>query len=163
MADVGTPIPATAAMRAGVITGTAAMACVGSSAALSARLAAAPVLTAQAIRYAAECLLLAVLARATGRRLVWPRGTEWGWLLGTAVTGLALFNIALVRGTAHAEPAVFGVAVASVPLLLAVIAPVIDRSVDEGFLTRFQIYGSEYGREQYTPKLDVTLLGADVR
>src|SRR5262249_1698534 len=40
---------------------------------------------------------------------------------------LALFNIALVRGTAHAEPAVFGVAVASVPLLLAVIAPVIDR------------------------------------
>ena len=127
MADVGTPIPATAAMRAGVITGTAAMACVGSSAAVSARLAAAPVLTAQAIRYAAACLLLAVLARATGRRLVWPRGTEWGWLLGTAVTGLALFNIALVRGTAHAEPAVFGVAVASVPLLLAVIAPVIDR------------------------------------
>ena len=127
MADVGTPIPATAAMRAGVITGTAAMACVGSSAALSARLAAAPVLTAQAIRYAAACLLLAVLARATGRRLVCPRGTEWGWLLGTAVTGLALFNIALVRGTAHAEPAVFGVAVASVPLLLAVIAPVIDR------------------------------------
>jgi len=114
-------------MRAGVITGTAAMACVGSSAAVSARLAAAPVLTAQAIRYAAACLLLAVLARATGRRLVWPRGTEWGWLLGTAVTGLALFNIALVRGTAHAEPAVFGVAVASVPLLLAVIAPVIDR------------------------------------
>ena len=43
------------------------------------------------------------------------------------------------------------------------IAPVIDRSVDEGVMTRFQIYGSEYVREQYTPKLDVTLLGADLR
>ena len=38
------------------------------------------------------------------------------------------------------------------------IAPVIDPSVDENFMTRFQIYGSEYGQEQYTPKLNVALL-----
>jgi hypothetical protein len=35
------------------------------------------------------------------------------------------------------------------------IAPVIDPSVDEGFLTRFQIYGSEAAQTQYTPKLTV--------
>ena len=35
------------------------------------------------------------------------------------------------------------------------IAPVIDPSVDEGVMTRFQIYGSEHGREPYTPKLTV--------
>ncbi len=35
------------------------------------------------------------------------------------------------------------------------IAPVIDPSVDEGFLTRFQVYGSEHGQAQYTPKLTV--------
>ena len=35
------------------------------------------------------------------------------------------------------------------------IAPVIDRSVDEGFSTRFQVYGSEHLRAQYTPKLTV--------
>jgi hypothetical protein len=35
------------------------------------------------------------------------------------------------------------------------IAPVIDPSVDEGILTRFQVYGSEHSRERYTPKLTV--------
>ena len=38
------------------------------------------------------------------------------------------------------------------------IAPVIDTTVDENMMSRFQIYGSEYGREQYTPKLNVVLL-----
>jgi hypothetical protein len=37
------------------------------------------------------------------------------------------------------------------------IAPVIDTSVDEGLSTRFQMYGSEHSREQYTPKLTVQL------
>jgi serine/threonine protein kinase len=37
------------------------------------------------------------------------------------------------------------------------IAPVIDPSVDEGTMTRFQMYGSEYSRAQYTPKLTVQL------
>jgi hypothetical protein len=38
------------------------------------------------------------------------------------------------------------------------IAPVIDLNVDDGFMSRFQIYGSEYSEEQYTPKLTVTWL-----
>jgi hypothetical protein len=35
------------------------------------------------------------------------------------------------------------------------IAPVIDPGVDEGSQTRFQVYGSEHDRAQYTPKLTV--------
>ena len=35
------------------------------------------------------------------------------------------------------------------------IAPVIDPSVDEGTLTRFQVYCSEHSRKEYTPKLTV--------
>lgn len=101
------------------------MVCVGSSAAVSGALVTTPVLTAQALRYAAACLLLAVLARATGRHLIRPRGAEWAWLLAVAATGMALFNLALVRGATHTEPAVLGVAVACVPLLLAVLGPVL--------------------------------------
>jgi hypothetical protein len=35
------------------------------------------------------------------------------------------------------------------------IAPVIDPSVDEGLLTRFQTFGSQHGNAKYTPKLTV--------
>lgn len=96
---------------------------VGSSVAVSSVLATAPLFTAQALRYALACLLLLGFAAVTGRRLTLPRGREWFWLIGVTVTGLLLFNVALVRGSDHAEPAVFGVAVACVPLLLAVIGP----------------------------------------
>ena len=33
------------------------------------------------------------------------------------------------------------------------IAPVRDRSVDKGYITRFQIYASEHTRPEFTPKL----------
>src|SRR6202162_6106630 len=86
---------------AGVATGTGAMVCVGGSVAVSGVLAHAPVFTAEALRYAMACVILLVLARLTGRRLVLPRGIEWLWLLGIAATGLVLFNVALVAGSRH--------------------------------------------------------------
>ena len=104
------------------------MICVGGSVAVSGVLARAPVFTAEALRYAMACLILLGLARLTGRPLVRPRGTEWLWLAGIAVTGLVLFNVALVAGSRHAEPAVLGVAVACVPSLLAVIGPLLEGS-----------------------------------
>jgi drug/metabolite transporter (DMT)-like permease len=100
------------------------MVCVGGSVAVSGVLASAPVLTVQALRYAVACLLLLLYARRTGARLVAPRGAEWGWLGGVVVTGMVVFNLALVHGARHAEPAVLGVAVACVPILLAVAGPV---------------------------------------
>jgi len=123
-ASARTGVPA----GAGILTGTAAMLCVGGSVAVSAVLAGAPLYTAEAVRYAAACLLLAGAARVTGRRILMPRGAEWLWLAGVSVTGLVLFNVALVLGSRHAEPAVLGVAVACVPVLLAVIGPLQERS-----------------------------------
>jgi drug/metabolite transporter (DMT)-like permease len=130
-APAAAPATAPAAARpalAGVATGTGAMVCVGGSVAVSGVLAHAPVFTAEALRYAVACVILVVLARLTGRRLVRPRGTEWLWLAGIAATGLVLFNVALVAGSRHAEPAVLGVAVACVPAVLAVIGPLLEGS-----------------------------------
>ncbi len=45
-----------------------------------------------------------------------------------ALSGLVLFNVGVVRGLAHAEPAVIGVAVAAVPLLLASVGPLLGRT-----------------------------------
>ena len=105
------------------------MVCVGGSVAVSSVLAGAPVFTAEAVRYGVACLMLVALARLAGLRLSWPRGTEWLWLSGIAVTGLVVFNLALVEGSRHAEPAVLGVAVACVPSLLAVLGPLLKGPV----------------------------------
>lgn len=83
------PAPRAATGRpsmAGLATGTGAMVCVGGSVAVSGVLAGAPVFTAEGLRYAVACLILLALARLAGRRLVWPRGTEWLWLTGIAAT-----------------------------------------------------------------------------
>ncbi|TQM04250.1 DMT family transporter [Pseudonocardia kunmingensis] len=106
--------------------GAVAMASVGGSVAVSAELGDAPLFTAQAVRYAVAVLLLVGLARVTGNRVLRPRGTEWLWLLAVAAVGLVLFNVALVRGAAHAEPAALGVAVACVPVVLALVGPLLE-------------------------------------
>jgi drug/metabolite transporter (DMT)-like permease len=108
------------------LSGATGMVCVGGSVAVSGVLAGAPLATLQSLRYAVACLLLLVFARVTGRRPVRPRGAEWLWLLGVTAAGLLLFNVALVHGSRHAEPAVLGVAVACVPILLALLGPLLE-------------------------------------
>ncbi|THI99991.1 DMT family transporter, partial [Nocardioides sp.] len=103
------------------------MACVGSSVAVSATIVDAPLFTLQAVRYAIAALILLVTFRLTGRRVPRPRGTEWLWLAAVSVTGLVIFNVAVVRGVDHAEPAVIGVAVAAVPVLLAIVPALVRR------------------------------------
>jgi drug/metabolite transporter (DMT)-like permease len=113
--------------RAGALAmGAVGMATVGGSVAVSGVLADAPLFTVQAIRYAAASLLLLGLARAAGVSIRAPRGTEWLWLAGVAALGLVLFNVALVRGSEHAEPAALGVAVACVPVVLALVGPLLE-------------------------------------
>ncbi|MEV5958863.1 EamA family transporter, partial [Streptomyces sp. NPDC051987] len=107
--------------------GMAAIALVGSSVTVSRALVAAPLFTAQAIRYAAATVILVVIARLARARLVRPRGRDWLWLAGLALTGLLLFNMAVVRGVGHAEPAVIAVAVACAPLVLGVMGPLMER------------------------------------
>jgi len=113
---------------AAVAAGATAQVCVGGSVAVSGVLAGAPMYTAEAVRYAAACVLLLGYVRLAGQRVPRPRGVEWLWLLGVTATGLVLFNVALVQGARHAEPAVLGVAVASVPALLAVGGPLMEGS-----------------------------------
>jgi drug/metabolite transporter (DMT)-like permease len=109
-----------------VLSGAAGMVFVGGSVAVSGVLAGAPLFTVQALRYAVACVLLIVFARVTGVRIVAPRGAEWLWLLGVTGTGLVIFNVALVHGAGHAEPAALGVAVACVPILLALVGPLLE-------------------------------------
>jgi drug/metabolite transporter (DMT)-like permease len=122
------PGPARAPARGATLAGALAMVCVGGSVAVTGTLARAPVYTAEALRYAAACLLLLAFARASGRSVRLPRAAEWLWLAGIAATGLVVFNVALADGARGAEPAVFGVAVACVPTLLAVAGPLLERS-----------------------------------
>lgn len=104
------------------------MSLVGSQVAVSGVLADAPLFAVQAVRYTLAALVLAVVLRLTGRALPVPRGREWAWLAGVALSGLVLFNVGVVRGVAHAEPAVIGVAVAAVPVLLALVGPLLGGS-----------------------------------
>lgn len=104
------------------------MVLVGSQVAVSGVLADAPLFAVQALRYSLAALVLLLVLRATGRRVPVPRGGEWAWLAGVALSGLVLFNVGVVRGVAHAEPAVIGVAVAAVPVLLALAGPVLGRT-----------------------------------
>lgn len=107
--------------------GVAGMALVGGSVGVSQVLTDAPLFTAQATRYAAAAVLLVVCARLAGVRVQRPRGSEWLWFAAIAATGLVLFNIAVVRGVSHAEPAAIAVAVACVPVLLGVLGPLLER------------------------------------
>lgn len=108
--------------------GALGMVFVGGSVAVSALLVDAPMHTAQAARYLLACLLIAGWARLRGVRVHRPTGTEWAWLVGVAATGLVLFNVALVEGSKHAEPAVLAVAIASVPIVLGILGPLLEGS-----------------------------------
>jgi drug/metabolite transporter (DMT)-like permease len=112
--------------------GAIAMAAVGGSVAVSGVLANAPFYTAEAVRYGVACAILTGMAKVTGRPLRLPRGTDWLWLGGVAASGLVLFNVALVEGSRHAEPAVLGVGVACVPPLLAVAGPLLEGTRPRG-------------------------------
>lgn len=127
-----TTAPATTSSRhspalTGAVLAAAGMACVGSSVAVSTSIADAPLFTLQAVRYALAAVLFVAVARVRHWRVPRPRGAEWAWLAGVSLSGLVLFNVAVVRGVAHAEPAVIGVAVAAAPVLLALVPPLVTR------------------------------------
>jgi len=112
-----------------VLRGAAGMCFVGSSVSISHALVDAPLFTAQALRYGLATMLLLAVVRLVGVRVTRPYGVEWLWLGGVAATGLVLFNVAVVRGVEHAEPAVIAVAVAGAPVLIGVAGPLLERRV----------------------------------
>ncbi|MFE9561837.1 DMT family transporter [Streptomyces sp. NPDC006487] len=120
------PSPSSSRPLRDLAPGIAGMALVGSSVTVSRSLVDAPLFGVQAVRYTMAALLLFGLARLARVRITMPRGREWLWLAGVAATGLVLFNVAVVRGVAHAEPAVIAVAVACVPVLFGVVGPLME-------------------------------------
>jgi drug/metabolite transporter (DMT)-like permease len=112
---------------ASVARGVLVMVIVGSSVGVSRALVHAPLFAAQGIRYTAAVPVLLVIARTARARIARPRGAEWFWLAGIAALGLVLFNTAIVRGVANAQPAAVAVALALVPILLGVLGPVLQR------------------------------------
>ena len=102
------------------------MICVGTSVSVSTALIHAPLFLTQSIRYVVGAALLLLIARISGQVIERPHGRDWLWLIAVAATGLVTFNIAVVRGVAHAEPSVIAVAVACVPVLLGVVGPLFE-------------------------------------
>ncbi|MDF5754733.1 DMT family transporter [Spongiactinospora sp. TRM90649] len=80
-----------------------------------------PVHGGQAMRYAAGAAALLVLARLLGRRLLRPTLREWLRLLALTLTGLIVFNVAVIESARHAGPALVGTVLGTVPLALALL------------------------------------------
>ncbi|MFD7431591.1 DMT family transporter [Streptomyces sp. NPDC059818] len=103
-----------------------AMLLVGTSTAVSATVADYPVFFGQALRYAlAAAILFAVVGRRPQPRI---RLTSRDVLLliALAATGLAGFNLFLVQATRHAGPAMIGTVIGAVPLVLALVGPLME-------------------------------------
>ncbi|WP_405141545.1 DMT family transporter [Sphaerisporangium sp. NBC_01403] len=104
-----------------------AMFCVGTLTAVSPALHDYPVYGGQALRYAAGALPLFLVMRA--RRLPHLRlnAREITLIVLLAAVGLAAFNIFVIESTRYADPATVGTIVATVPIILALAGPLMDR------------------------------------
>jgi drug/metabolite transporter (DMT)-like permease len=115
----------------GMIGAGAAMFCVGTLTAVSATIADYPVFGGQAVRYTVAAAILLVAARLAERRSgrPAPRLTlrDLALLAALAGTGLAAFNVCIVAATKDTSPATIGTVIATVPIALAVIGPLLDR------------------------------------
>lgn len=102
----------------GIFAAATAMIAVGTGVTVSAELTDYPVFGLQAVRYAMASMILVTGALILRRRVRAPSGREWLWLLGVALSGLVLFNIAVIRSVEYSEPAAAAVLIGAVPLVL---------------------------------------------
>jgi drug/metabolite transporter (DMT)-like permease len=104
---------------------------VGSSVAVLGLLTDYPALGSQALRYALAAVLLAAVA--AGRRGL-PRISmvEALQLAALAATGLVAFNLLVLGALEEAEPAAVGVVVGCVPVVLALMGPLLSRRAPVG-------------------------------
>jgi drug/metabolite transporter (DMT)-like permease len=109
-----------------------AMFLVGTLAAVSSVINHYPLYGGQAVRYAVAAAILFAVARARGLGLVRPTPREALLLLALAATGLVLFNVCVVQATRHASPTLVGTTVGTVPVVLALLGPLLARSRPSG-------------------------------
>jgi drug/metabolite transporter (DMT)-like permease len=124
---------ATRQTHSGMLMALIAMTTVGGAVTSSVYLRDYPAFTTQAVRYGLTAVSLLVVstmlrrrsgASSGGRWLVQrPCGTEWLWLAAAAITGQAIYNLALIAALRSAEPAAIGALLAAVPIVLAIGAP----------------------------------------
>jgi drug/metabolite transporter (DMT)-like permease len=116
----------------GSIGAAAAMFLVGTLAAISSVINDYPLYGGQALRYALAALILFAIARAKGLGLVRLTLREALLLLALAATGLVLFNMCVIQATRHASPTLVGTIVGVVPVVLALVGPLLVRSRPSG-------------------------------
>jgi drug/metabolite transporter (DMT)-like permease len=105
---------------------------VGTLAAVSSVINHYPLYGGQALRYAIAAAILFAVARAKGLGLVRPTPREGLLLLTLTATGLVLFNVCVVQATRHASPTLVGTTVGTVPVVLALVGPLLARSRPSG-------------------------------
>jgi len=106
------------------------MVLVGSSIAVSQLLLDFPLLTGQAVRYAAAAVMLFAIARlfprfGAGSSRARPNRRELAILTALAATGMAAFNACIMIALRHADAAVVGTVIGAAPLGLALLGPML--------------------------------------
>ncbi|WP_067455784.1 DMT family transporter [Actinomadura macra] len=104
-----------------------AMFLVGSLTAVSATISGYPVFGGQAVRYAVATLILLLATRLAAGPGRWPTAREWALLAALAATGLVAFNVCIVAATRDTSPATIGTVIATVPIVLALVGPLLER------------------------------------
>ena len=112
----------------GSVGAAAAMFLVGTLAAGSSVINDYPLFGGQVLRYALAATILFAVARAKGLGLVRLTPRQALLLLSLAATGLVLFNVCVIQATRHASPTLVGTTVGTVPVVLALVGPLLVRS-----------------------------------
>jgi drug/metabolite transporter (DMT)-like permease len=86
-----------------------------------------PVYGGQAVRYAAAAVLLLAFMRMRGLAHLRLSVREMGLIALLAATGLAAFNVFIIESTRYADPTTAGTVVATVPIVLALLGPLLAR------------------------------------
>jgi drug/metabolite transporter (DMT)-like permease len=84
------------------------------------------------VRYALAAVVLAAVARANGLAFVRPTRRELLLLVALAATGLVLFNVFVIQASHHASPTLVGTVIGTVPVILALVGPLLARSRPSG-------------------------------
>jgi drug/metabolite transporter (DMT)-like permease len=116
----------------GAASGVTAMMAVGSSAAVLVVIENYPTFGGQALRYAGAFLTLLLIQAVRKVPHLRLSARELGRLALLAGTGLAAFNVCYVQAVKHAEPSSVGAIIGGVPIVLAVLGPVLARSRLQG-------------------------------
>ncbi|MFG2005694.1 DMT family transporter [Spirillospora sp. NPDC048911] len=118
----------------GMLGAGSAMFCVGTLTAVSATIADYPVFGGQAVRYTVAAAILLVVVRFLDARQDRPQlalrnltPRDLVLLTALAGTGLAAFNVFIVAATRDTSPATIGTVIATVPIVLALVGPILER------------------------------------